>query len=50
MKKIRLCGVCREYTLEKVHCSRMTITAHPAPFNPNDPYGKYRREIKGVEI
>ncbi len=50
MKKMKFCAVCNEYTLEKVHCERMTISAHPAPFNPNDPLGDYRRKHKGIGI
>jgi rRNA maturation protein Nop10 len=50
MKKMKLCAVCDEYTLDKEHCGRMTISAHPAPFNPNDPLGDYRRKAKGVAL
>ncbi|MFA6530357.1 MAG: nucleolar RNA-binding Nop10p family protein [Candidatus Micrarchaeia archaeon] len=49
MKKMKLCTVCREYTLERKHCERSTISAHPPPFNPNDPYGDYRRKHKGYQ-
>lgn len=47
MKKMMLCGICGGYTLATQHCSRPTISAHPPPFNPNDPYGDYRRIWKG---
>lgn len=47
MKKIRKCAVCGNYTLEERHCGSATLSAHPAPFNPNDPHGHYRRLWKG---
>jgi rRNA maturation protein Nop10 len=50
MKKLKLCAVCRTYTLEKRHCDRSTVSAHPAPFNPNDPHGDSRRKFKGIAI
>lgn len=43
MKKMRLCSVCRSYTLSESHCGKQTASAHPAGFNPNDRYGHYRR-------
>ena len=43
MKKMRFCSVCRKYTLEKIHCNRLSISAHPLPFKPMDIYGDYRR-------
>ncbi|MBI5051433.1 ribosome biogenesis protein [Candidatus Micrarchaeota archaeon] len=48
MKKMRLCSVCTNYTMEKIHCGRIAISAHPAPFKSNDPYGFYRRKSKGI--
>jgi rRNA maturation protein Nop10 len=50
MKKMKLCTVCSNYTIEKVHCKQATIAAHPAPFNPNDPFGEQRRRAKGVAL
>lgn len=44
MFRMRFCGVCNSYTLSESHCGSMTKSAHPARFNPNDPYGKYRRK------
>ncbi|NYZ74473.1 ribosome biogenesis protein [Candidatus Micrarchaeota archaeon] len=46
MKKMRFCGVCQSYTLSGSHCGAQTLSAHPARFNPNDPYGDYRRRVK----
>ncbi len=46
MKKMRFCGVCQSYTLAGSHCGGPTMSAHPARFNPNDPYGDYRRRVK----
>ncbi len=48
MKKMRICGACRSYTLKAMHCNVQTLSAHPPPFNPNDPYGDYRRKSKGL--
>lgn len=46
MKKIFICPSCGKYTLSEVHCGVKTVSAHPPPFNPNDPYGVYRRKSK----
>lgn len=46
MKKMRRCGVCRGYVLSESHCGSRTVSAHPARFNPNDPYGEYRRRAR----
>ncbi|MFH1785780.1 MAG: nucleolar RNA-binding Nop10p family protein [Candidatus Micrarchaeota archaeon] len=43
---MRFCKVCESYTLTNEHCSLQTLSAHPANFNPNDPYGTYRRKVK----
>ncbi|MBI2079881.1 ribosome biogenesis protein [Candidatus Micrarchaeota archaeon] len=48
MRKMRYCSVCREYTLSKNHCGRISISAHPAPFKVNSPYDNYRRVSKGI--
>jgi len=48
MNKMMVCGVCNKYTLEREHCNKMTVSAHPPHFNPNDPYGKYRRKQRGL--
>jgi rRNA maturation protein Nop10 len=45
MKKMRFCNACQSYTLSEYHCEQ-TVSAHPAKFNPNDPYGEYRRRSK----
>ncbi|NYZ77457.1 ribosome biogenesis protein [Candidatus Micrarchaeota archaeon] len=52
MKKMRKCGVCGEYSLDEIHCSTGTSSAHPPPFNPNDRYAHYRRARKesGCEL
>ncbi len=49
MKKMRKCKICNFYTLLENHCNTSTLSAHPPPFNPNDPYGRYRRIEKGLE-
>jgi len=46
MFKMRFCTICNSYTLSEAHCDFQTISAHPANFNPNDPYGDYRRKAK----
>ncbi len=43
MKRMRVCGACRSYTLSETHCGAATASAHPARFNPSDPYGELRR-------
>lgn len=48
MKKMRYCSVCNGYTLDKMHCGRNAMSAHPAPFKSDDPYGFYRRKSKGI--
>ncbi|HLC69207.1 MAG TPA: nucleolar RNA-binding Nop10p family protein [Candidatus Bilamarchaeaceae archaeon] len=49
MKRVKRCSVCGQYTLERKHCGNMAGSAHPAPFNPNDPRGHYRRKAYGIE-
>ncbi|MCI0504296.1 RNA-protein complex protein Nop10 [Candidatus Micrarchaeota archaeon] len=46
MFRIRLCNACQGYTLSESHHGTTTVSAHPARFNPNDPYGKYRRTAR----
>ncbi len=46
MLRMRFCEVCSSYTLLETHCGGLTRSAHPARFNPNDPYGEYRRRAK----
>lgn len=46
---MRVCVECKNYTLEKVHCNNITVSAHPMQFNPNDRYGNYRRSAKQFE-
>ncbi|MEW6722456.1 MAG: RNA-protein complex protein Nop10 [Candidatus Micrarchaeota archaeon] len=48
MKRMRVCLGCGGYTLAETHCGSMTRSAHPARFNPGDPYGEYRRKAKGT--
>ncbi|MEW6748790.1 MAG: nucleolar RNA-binding Nop10p family protein [Candidatus Micrarchaeota archaeon] len=48
MKRMRRCEACGSYTLLGSHCSRPTVSAHPARFNPNDPFARQRRESKGI--
>ncbi len=46
MKKMRFCVVCKKYTLERIHCERNSISAHPMPFKPDDHYGDFRRAMR----
>jgi H/ACA ribonucleoprotein complex subunit 3 len=48
MKRMRICRKCGSYTLAELHCGAMSESAHPARFNPNDPYGEYRRRAKAA--
>ncbi len=45
---IRKCCRCGRYTLKEVcpKCGGKTIMAIPPRFSPEDPYGKYRRELR----
>ncbi|ELY71030.1 RNA-protein complex protein Nop10 [Natrinema versiforme] len=51
---IRVCSAWREahdspvYTLSGTcpDCGAETANSAPAPFDPNDPYGEYRRALK----
>ena len=51
---IRVCAVWREnharpvYTLSAScpECGADAVNSAPAPFNPEDPYGEYRRRAK----
>lgn len=49
MKKMMRCAVCAAYALSESHCGKKTVSAHPPLFNPSDPYGKYRRKMKGLD-
>ena len=46
MKKMRFCPNCQSYTISETHCGEATRSAHPPRFNPNDPYGGYRRKAR----
>ena len=46
MFRTRFCEICRSYTMSELHCGAQAESAHPAKFNPNDPYGDYRRRAK----
>ncbi len=46
MFRMRFCERCRLYTLSEMHCGKASRSAHPARFNPNDPYGAYRRRYR----
>ncbi|MGM0591642.1 MAG: RNA-protein complex protein Nop10 [Halobacteriota archaeon] len=51
---IRVCAAWRDrherpvYTLSDTcpRCGSEAVNSAPAPFNPNDPYGEYRRALK----
>jgi len=46
--RIRKCLKCGTYTLKEScsRCSENTVTVGPARYSPQDPYGKYRRQMK----
>ena len=46
LKKMRRCVLCNAYMLSASHCGAATISAHPARFNPDDPFGDYRRRAR----
>jgi rRNA maturation protein Nop10 len=46
MFRMRFCSMCMSYTMSESHCGSMAASAHPARFNPNDPYGDYRRKAR----
>ncbi|MEA5037919.1 MAG: RNA-protein complex protein Nop10 [Methanocorpusculum sp.] len=45
---IRRCPECNTFTLFTIcqKCGSSTVSAHPARYSPEDPYGKYRRMVK----
>ncbi len=43
MKKLKKCSSCGAYTMLEEHCGKVTRTAHPPKYSPEDKYGKYRR-------
>jgi len=50
VKKMRRCVVCMAYTLSLSHCGKQSVSAHPHRFNPNDPYGDYRRRANHPDL
>jgi len=47
MKHILKCESCGKYTMkEKCSCSGKAVNPKPAKYNPEDPYGEYRRKVK----
>jgi len=47
MNEIFKCSKCKTYTLNEIcSCGSKTSPVRPAKFNPEDKYGKYRREVK----
>ena len=46
--KMKKCKKCDNYTLQDKcpKCGGKTVSPHPAKFSPEDPYGKYRRDLK----
>ncbi|MFD1634735.1 RNA-protein complex protein Nop10 [Haloplanus ruber] len=54
---IRVCGAWRDshdrpvYTLDDTcpECGAAAVNSAPAPFDPADPYGEYRRALKRRE-
>lgn len=49
--RMRVCTECRTYALHDgcPKCGAKTKSPHPARFSPQDPYGKYRRQLKRLE-
>ncbi|MFZ0891707.1 MAG: RNA-protein complex protein Nop10 [Thermoplasmata archaeon] len=47
---LRTCRGCHHYTLHEKcpACGTETRTPHPARFNPNDRWGRYRRMLTEV--
>lgn len=37
------------YTMKETCCNKKTINPKPAKYNPEDPYGLYRRKAKKTE-
>jgi H/ACA ribonucleoprotein complex subunit 3 len=51
MKHILKCLSCGKYALnENCDCGGKAVTPKPAKYNPEDKYGKYRREAKEPEL
>jgi H/ACA ribonucleoprotein complex subunit 3 len=46
MKKMKRCISCGKYTLRSDCCSKVTTTAHPPKYSPQDKYANYRRREK----
>lgn len=46
--KMKKCKKCGTYTFEEEcpECGEDAVSPHPAKFSPEDPYGKYRRQLK----
>jgi H/ACA ribonucleoprotein complex subunit 3 len=45
---MKFCNLCKTYTLRDqcVPCGKKTVRPYPMKFSPQDPYGKYRRQLK----
>jgi len=45
---MRKCSSCGRYTLKDrcPDCGGEIVSPHPPRFSPDDPYGKYRRQLK----
>lgn len=45
------CVECDSYTLsEKCKCGGKALSPNPPKYNPEDKYGKYRREVKKKDL
>ncbi|MEM4254828.1 MAG: nucleolar RNA-binding Nop10p family protein [Candidatus Norongarragalinales archaeon] len=44
--KLAKCAACGAFTMKEEHCSRKTVSAHPAKFSFADKYAAYRRKAK----
>ncbi|MFC1801007.1 nucleolar RNA-binding Nop10p family protein [Nanoarchaeota archaeon] len=51
MKHILKCDKCRNYTMQEKHsCGGLGINPKPAKWQPDDKYGRLRREAKKKEF
>lgn len=51
MRHILKCVSCGSFTMKDVcDCESKAINPKPAKYNPEDPYGSYRRKAKKKEL
>ena len=51
MRHLFICLACKTYTMKEVcsQCKKKTENPKPARYQPDDPYGKYRRKAKELK-